>query len=137
MLTHLSDLHSANSYIISGTRVCCKDANFRTGVRSILYMCNEKFQEFGTFSITWAQARREATGGLEQSGHPTPPPPATFRLWPTRQKGFHSGLTPLRHFEEFLRIGPLQSEAPQSTRPWGNLLPLSPPFLWACLGLGF
>ena len=53
-------------------------------------------------------------------------PPPTFRLWPMCRKEFHSGLRPLRHFEEFLRTRPLQSEAPQSTRPWGNLPPLTP-----------
>ena len=51
-------------------------------------------------------------------------PPSTFRLWPMRPKEFHLGSRPLRHSEEFLRIRPLQSEAPQSTRPWGNLPPL-------------
>ena len=60
------------------------------------------------------------------SGHPEVPPPPTFRLWPMRQKEFRSGLRPLRHFEEFLRVWPLQYEAPQSTRPWGNLPPLTP-----------
>ena len=52
--------------------------------------------------------------------------PPTFRSWSMRRREFHSGLRPLRHFEEFLRIRPLQSEAPQSTRPWGNLPPLFP-----------
>ena len=37
------------------------------------------------------QARRETTGGPGESGHPEAPPP-TFRLWPIRQKQFHSGL---------------------------------------------
>ena len=61
-------------------------------------------------------------------------PPPTFRLWPMCQKEFHSGLRPLRHFKECLRIRPLQSEAPQITRPWGNLFPLPPPpSLQACL----
>ena len=40
------------------------------------------------------------------------------------QKEFHSRLRSLRHFEEFLRIRPLQSQALKSTRPWGNLPPL-------------
>ena len=60
--------------------------------------------------------------------------PTTFTSWPMRQQQFHSGLRLLRHFEKFLRIRPLQSEASQSTRPWGNLFPLAasplcaPPF---------
>ena len=73
--------------------------------------------------ISGPQRQQEA---LWQSGHPEPP--STFRLWPMRQKEFHSGLRLSRHFEEFLRIRLLQSEAPQCTRPWGNLPPC-PPFL--------
>ena len=68
--------------------------------------------------------KRRPRAKLSSTG---PPPPPTFRLWPMRQKEFHSGLRPLRHFEEFLRIMPLQSEASQSTRPWGNLSPLHTP----------
>ena len=71
-----------------------------------------------------AQARRETTGGPGQSGHVEAS--SIFRLWPMRQKEFYSGLRHLRHFEEFLRMRPLQSEVPQSTRPWGNLPSLPP-----------
>ena len=74
---------------------------------------------FGTLQ----QARRDATGSPGQSGHPEAPQPSDCGLC---TKEFNLGLRPLRHFEEFLRIRPLQSEAPQTTRPLGNL-PLAPP----------
>ena len=85
-----------------------------------------------TRPVSPLQARREATGGPGQSGHPEGRP--TFRLWSMRQKEFHSGLRSLRHFEEFLGI--LRNKAftiwgPQSTRPWGILPPLPPPSLRA------
>ena len=85
-----------------------------------------------TSPVAWppGQQRGNRRPGAKWSSRASPPP--TFTLWPMRQKEFHSGLRPLRHFEEFLGIRPLQSEVPQSTRPWGNLPPLSSS-LWAIL----
>ena len=77
----------------------------------------------------YMQARKETTGGLVQSGHPEPSPPPNLQVTAYQPKRVSFGITvrPLRHFEEFLRIRPLQSEAPRSMRPWGNLPPLPPP----------
>ena len=88
---------------------------------SINFAVEEKwlFSCQGFLRIRPAERQQEARGKVVIQSPPSP----TFRLWPMRQKEFHSGLRPLRHFEEFLRIRPLQSEAPQSTRPWGDLPP--------------
>ena len=84
------------------------------------------------------QASRETAGGpgkvVIQSQTP-PPPNLQVMAYPPKRVSFGITVRPLRHFEEFLRIRPLQSEAPRSTRPWGNLRPLLPPLLraWFCI----
>ena len=60
--------------------------------------------------VTGVLTHRPAERQLEARGKVViQRPPPTFKLWPMSQKEFLSGLRPLRHFEEFLRIRPLQS----------------------------
>ena len=70
--------------------------------------------------------------GAKWSSRAPLPQPSDYGL-SAKRVSFRITVRPLRHFEEFLWIRPLQFEAPQSTRPWGNLPPLSP--LSAGLGL--
>ena len=51
------------------------------------------------------------------------PPNLQVMAYLLKRVSFRITVRLLRHFEEFLRIRPLQSEAPRSTKPWGNLPP--------------
>ena len=62
------------------------------------------------------------------------PPNLQVIAYPPKRVSFGITARPLRYFEEFLRIRPLQSEAPRSTRPWA-ICPLCPPPPFLSAGL--